>query len=295
MLSIDEAGNRVIVGRPDGTQEQHALDTPEAFEAVSAAWLRCGWDVKYVYGFTWMGRPVIQLPEDMIRIQEVIWRLRPDVIIETGVAHGGSLIFYASLFAAMDHGRVIGVDVEIRPHNHTAITTHPLARRITLIEGSSIDPDTIAAVRDAVAPGERVLVILDANHSCAHVAAELEAYAPLVAPDSYIVACDGIMAQVAGAPRTAPDWAWNNPLTAIEAFLARHPEFAAEEPVFPFNEGQVRQRVTYWPHAFLRRVSPAATFPEPNAACCRGPNAAVPDPSLPCDQHPQATRQEPGP
>ncbi len=104
MLTIDEVGNRVIVQRPDGSRDELALDTAEAFEAVSAAWLRCGWDVKYVYGFTWMGRPIIQLPEDMVRIQEMIWRLRPDVVVETGVAHGGSLVFYASLFAAM--GRV---------------------------------------------------------------------------------------------------------------------------------------------------------------------------------------------
>ena len=100
MLTIDEASGRVIVQRADGTQLEHALDTPDAFEAVSAAWLRCGWDTKYVYSFTWMGRPVIQLPEDMIRIQEVIWTLRPDVIIETRVAHGGSMVFYASLLSA---------------------------------------------------------------------------------------------------------------------------------------------------------------------------------------------------
>ncbi len=127
MLTIDEAHGRVVVPHTDGSAEEHRLDTPEAFEAVSAAWLRCGWDVKYVYGFTWMGRPVIQLPEDMIRIQEVIWRLRPDVIVETGVAHGGSLVFYASLFEAMGHGRVIGIDIDIRQHNRTAIEAHPLA------------------------------------------------------------------------------------------------------------------------------------------------------------------------
>ena len=257
MLTIDERGGRVILhDDASGTPAQeHALDTPEAFEAVSGAWLRCGWDVKYVYGFTWMGRPIIQLPEDMIRIQELIWHLRPDVIIETGVAHGGSLIFYASLFAAMGHGRVVGVDVEIRPHNRAAIEAHPLARFITLIEGSSIDPATVAAVRATVAPDRRALVVLDSNHSRAHVEAELEAYAPLVAPGFYIVACDGIMKQVAGAPRTAHDWRWNNPLGAIDAFLSRHPEFVAGEPEFPFNEGKVRQRVTYWPNAFLRRVA----------------------------------------
>jgi cephalosporin hydroxylase len=257
MLTIDDRGGRVILHAPDGTPAgEYALDTPEAFEAVSAAWLRCGWDVKYVYGFSWMGRPVIQLPEDMIRIQEVIWRLRPDVVIETGVAHGGSLIFYASLFAAMGGGRVIGIDVEIRPHNRAAIEAHPLFPAITLIEGSSTDPATVAAVRAAVAPRDRVLVILDSNHSRAHVEAELEAYAPLVTHGSYIVACDGIMASLAGAPRAAPDWEWNNPVTAVDAFLARHAAFALEEPAFPFNEGKVRHRVTYWPKAFLRRVCP---------------------------------------
>jgi len=254
VLTIDEAANRVVIQHPDGSRQEHALDTPEAFEAVSAAWLRCGWDVKYVYGFSWMGRPVIQLPEDMLRIQEVIWRVRPDVVIETGVAHGGSLVFYASLFAAMGHGRVIGVDIDIRPHNRAAIEAHRLADRIILLEASSTDRDTVAVVHCAMHAGETALVILDSNHSRDHVAAELQAYAPLVAPGSYIVACDGIMAQVAGAPRTAPDWDWNNPLSAIDAFLSHHPEFVQEEPEFPFNEGKVRRRVTYWPRAFLRRL-----------------------------------------
>jgi cephalosporin hydroxylase len=254
MLTIDEAGNRVIVHRPDGSQTEHPLDTPEAFGAVSAAWLRCGWDVKYVYSFTWLGRPMIQLPDDMIRIQEVIWQLRPDVIVETGVAHGGSLIFYASLFAAMgSKGRVIGVDIDIRPPNRAAIEAHTLAPYITLIQGNSIDAATIAEVRAAVHPNETVLVILDSNHRQHHVAAELEAYAPLVTPGSYIVACDGIMAQVAGAPRTDPDWTWDNPLTAMDGFLSRHPEFVQQEPTLPFNEGKVRNRVTYWPRAFLQR------------------------------------------
>jgi cephalosporin hydroxylase len=253
MLTIDEAGGRVILQGPDGGQTEHAFDTPEAFEAVSAAWLRCGWDAKYVYGFTWMGRPIIQLPEDMIRIQEIIWRVRPDVIVETGVAHGGSLVFYASLLAAMGKGRVIGIDVDIRKPNRLAIEQHPMAPRIMLIEGSSIDLATGMAVRTAIDPAETVLVILDSNHSHAHVDQELEMYAPLVSKDSYIVACDGIMAQVAGAPRTNIDWTWNNPLTAIETFLARNPDFRQEEPEFPFNEGHVRRRVTYWPSCYLRR------------------------------------------
>src|SRR5689334_4271114 len=145
MLTIDESLGRVTIRHQDGSVEEHGLDTPEAFEAVSAAWLRCGWDVKYVYGFSWMGRPVIQLPEDMIRIQEVIWRVRPDVIVETGVAHGGSLVFYASLFEAMGHGRVIGVDVDLDRHNRIAIEARPMAARITLVQGSSTAPGTLAA------------------------------------------------------------------------------------------------------------------------------------------------------
>ena len=258
MLTIDEAKGQVTVARPDGSASVMAMDSPEAFAAVSSAWLRCGWDVKYVYGFTWMGRPIIQLPEDLIRIQEVIWRLKPDVIIETGVAHGGSLVFYAGILAAMGNkGRVIGIDVEIRAHNRSAIESHPMAGSIELIEGSSTAEETIAAVRARVNPGETVLVLLDSNHSYEHVARELTLYAPLVSPGSYIVACDGIMAQVAGAPRTNPDWTWNNPISAVEEFLERDGRFRLEEPGFAFNEGVVRERVTYWPKSFLRRIDGA--------------------------------------
>lgn len=255
MLTIDESRGHVTLAQPDGSEAVWPMDSPEAFSAVSKAWLRCGWDVKYVYGFTWMGRPIIQLPEDMVRIQEVIWRLAPDVVIETGVAHGGSLVFYAGLLAALGKGRVIGVDVEIRPHNRAAIEAHPMSGRIQLIEGSSTAPATVAAVRQAIGPGESVLVILDSNHSRDHVAAELDAYAEMVTPGSYIVACDGIMAQVTGAPRSNPDWDWNNPISAIEDFLGRNVGFRPEEPGFAFNEGVVRERVTYWPKCFLRRIA----------------------------------------
>src|SRR5439155_18014109 len=131
---------------------------------------------KYVYAFTWMGRPIIQLPEDIVRIQEVLYRVKPEVIVETGVAHGGSLILYASLCKAMGHGRVIGVDVEIRPHNRQAIEAHELSPLITLVEGSSVDPTIVACVRDLVREGERAIVILDSNHTKAHVLAELGSY-----------------------------------------------------------------------------------------------------------------------
>lgn len=258
MLTIDEAAGEVRVQRGDGATITHRLDTDAAFAAVSAAWLRCGWDVKYVYGFTWLGRPVIQLPEDLLRMQELWWRERPDVVVETGVAHGGSLVFHASLCALAGHGRVIGVDRDIRPAARAALAAHPLAARITLIEGDSAAPATLAAVRADIAPAERVLVVLDSGHTRAHVLAELHAYAPLIAPGGWLVVCDGIMADLAGAPRSAADWYWNNPRGAIADFLAAEPAFATEEPAFAFNEGAVRRRVTYWPGGFLRRRGGAA-------------------------------------
>ena len=231
-----------------------SLSDPEGFKLISRAWLRSGWETKYVYGFSWLGRPVIQLPEDMIRIQEVIYDIKPDVIIETGVAHGGSLIFYASLCTAIGKGRVIGIDIEIRPHNRTAIEKHRLSPLISLIEGSSTDGDIVQSVKDQIRYSETVLVLLDSNHLKDHVLAELEVYSRLVSVGSYIVACDGIMQQVVGAARTKEDWSWNNPISAINEFVAKHPEFECVEPTWPFNEGSATERVTYWPKAFLKRV-----------------------------------------
>lgn len=253
MISID-LENGTVRREKAGTVEEHALDTPEAFAIVSDAWLRCGWDTKYVYTFTWLGRPVIQLPEDMLRVQEVLWQVKPDVLIETGVAHGGSLVFYASLFKAMERGRVIGVDIEIRPHNRKAIEEHFLKPYITLVEGSSIDPGVVDTVRQMIRPGERVMVMLDSCHSRSHVLAELEAYSPLVSEGSYIVAADGIMKDLKGAPRSHPDWDVNNPYYAAEDFMKRHPEFEQCQPPWQFNESvSLRDNVTYWPGAYLRR------------------------------------------
>lgn len=237
-----------------GVERTFGIGTPEAFKLLSALWLRSGWDTKYVYSFTWFGRPMIQLPEDMMRIQEVIYRVKPDVLIETGIAHGGSLIFYASLFKAMGKGRVIGVDIEIRPHNREAIEAHDMYHLVTMIEGSSIDDKITDKVRFQVKDGERGLVILDSNHTKEHVLSELRAYSEFVAVDSYIVACDGITKEIVGAPRTKPEWATDNPQLAIKDFLSERDDFVQEEPVFQFNEGQIKERVTYWPGAFLRRV-----------------------------------------
>lgn len=254
LVSVDLEAGTVTVTDAVGSSRTHALGSPDGFDAVSSAWLRAGWDAKYVYSFTWMGRPLIQLPEDVLRLQEVIWDVEPDVVLETGVAHGGALVFYATLLHAIGHGRVIGVDIEIRPHNRDAIEQHRLASLITLIEGDSTDSRTVQRVRDEVGSEDRVLVVLDANHSKEHVLAELEAYSPLVAPGSYIVAMDGIMETLAGAPRSMDDWAWNNPKAAAEEFVRLHPEFRMVEPEFVFNEGSVSRRVTYWPAGYLKRV-----------------------------------------
>ena len=254
-IQIDTDRGELVV-EEDGGRVVHPLSSPAAFEAASRAWLRCGWDAKYVYTLTWFGRPIIQLPDDLVRIQEVIYAVKPDVLIETGVAHGGSLIFYASLFKAMDRGRVVGIDVEIRPHNRRAIEGHELFEFITLIEGSSVSGPVVDRVKSLVLPGETVLVVLDSNHTKAHVLDELEAYAGLVSPGSYIVATDGIMKDLVGAPRSQPSWGEDNPYAAAREFVARHPEFVEEQPTWPFNESLgLSRNVTYWPGAWLKRLS----------------------------------------
>jgi cephalosporin hydroxylase len=238
----------------EGNEKTHALYSTEGFQIVSDLWVKLGWNAKYSYTFSWLGRPLIQLPEDVMRMQEVIYSVKPDVIVETGVAHGGSLILYASLFEAMrTNGQVIGIDIEIRPHNRKAIEEHPLANRIRLIEGSSIASETVAKVKSMIQPGEKVLVILDSDHSREHVLSELEAYHSLVSPGSYIVSTDGIMKDVADTPRGHPSWIGDNPFAAAQDFAATHPEFEMELPKWPFNESILSENVTHWPGAWLLR------------------------------------------
>src|SRR5215475_12103840 len=150
-LTIDTDQRRLTHETDEGTREL-PLYSPEAFEVLSRYWLEVGWTQKYSYGFSWLGRPVVQLPEDLVRVQEVLHRVRPDVIVETGVAHGGSLVFYASLCKAMDQGRIVGIDIEIRQHNRQAIEAHPLKSYITLIEGSSTDPAIVDQARAQIRP-----------------------------------------------------------------------------------------------------------------------------------------------
>ena len=230
------------------------LYSEEAFDVISREWVRVGWSQKYQYTFSWMGRPIIQLPEDLVRMQEVIFRVMPDVIIETGVAHGGSLVFYASLFSALGKGRVIGIDIDIRSHNRAAIESHIFANRIALIEGSSTSESVIAQVGDLIQPGDKVMVVLDSNHTRQHVLDELAAYAPLVTLGSYIVATDGVMRDLADVPRGKPEWILDNPATAAREFAANHPEFLLEQPAWSFRESNWHKNITHWPDAWLKRI-----------------------------------------
>jgi cephalosporin hydroxylase len=252
-LNIDLDEGQIDLTSQDGVVRTLSLDEPESFEALSRVWLRVGWVLKYTYGFTWFGRPVIQLPEDLVRLQELIYELKPDVIVEIGVAHGGSVVFYASLCAALEHGHVVGVDVEIRPHNRTALESHPLRPWFTLVEGDSVAPPVVDRVRGLVGEG-RALVVLDSAHTKAHVLAELNAYAPLVSVGSFVLVADGIMADLVGATGAGPDWEWNNPRAAVAEFVASRNDFVLEQPTFRFNEGSARSWVTHWPDGWLRRV-----------------------------------------
>jgi cephalosporin hydroxylase len=249
-----DLSERTIEVETEGKRETFELYSPRGFEVLSRTWLTVGWSLKYSYQFTWLGRPIIQLPEDMVRLQELIYQAKPDVIVETGVAHGGNQVFLASLCRLLGRGRVIGVDIEIRPHNRAALENHELHSLITLIEGSSTDPAVVERVRAAMGTPDKVLILLDANHTKDHVRQELEAYGPLVGLGSYIIVADGIMDQLATAPRGMPEWIWDNPRRAVAEFLSQHPEFEPIVPPRPFDESLVQRPITYWPDGYLRRV-----------------------------------------
>jgi cephalosporin hydroxylase len=175
------------------------------------------------------------------------------VILETGIAHGGSLIFSASLCKMMGKGRVIGIDIEIRPHNRKAIEAHELFSYITLIEGSSTAPEIVKKAKSLIKPGEKVLVILDSCHTKQHVLDELNAYYDVVTSGSYIVATDGSMKDLYDVPRGNPEWEWDHPTASAIEFAKHHPEFIIEQPTWPFNESELTENITHWPGAWLRR------------------------------------------
>ena len=222
------------------------LYSPDGLAMISTLWVKLATEFRIMYEPRWLGVPIVQLPEDIIMLQEVIWKVRPEVIVECGVAHGGSAVFYASLCELLGTGRVVGVEIDLRPHNRAALDNHPLRHRIELIDGSSTDPQTFDRVRATVARAETVMVVLDSNHSRAHVAQELALYHQLVTPGSYLVAMDAAQGQVWDIPRGKRTWREDNPLPAIHTFLAHHPEFCIDASF-------TRLHVTANTDGFLRR------------------------------------------
>jgi cephalosporin hydroxylase len=232
----------------DGTDLSVDLYSQDGADLINALYLKLGAQFQWMYQPTWLGRPIIQFPHDIVAMQELIWHLKPDLIVECGVAHGGSLILSASICELLGKGRIIGIDIEIRAHNREAIEAHPLAHRIELIESSSIDESTVEAVRKKATGAETVLVVLDSNHTHAHVLRELELYSPFVTRGSYIVAMDGAQALVGDIPRAKPGWKHDDPLRAIHEFLHSHPEFEIDPHYTRFG-------VTSNPDGFLKRKS----------------------------------------
>jgi cephalosporin hydroxylase len=221
--------------------------------AASAEWLRRAGKNKYSYHFSWLGRPIIQVPQDILALQEIIFQVKPDLIIETGIAHGGSLIFSASMLelnaicGGPPEARVLGLDIDIRAHNRAAIEAHPLYKRISMMQGSSVAPEMIAAVRAFAEPYRNILVCLDSNHTHEHVLAELKAYASLVAPGSYCVVFDTVIEYM----DSFPDRPWgrgDNPMTAVDAFLKEHPEFVIDEMM------DAKLMISVAPRGYLKRL-----------------------------------------
>ncbi len=237
----------------NGDSATHDLYSREAFEHISRQWVRVGWSLRYYSGFTWMGLPVLQLPDDLVRFQEVFWEVRPNLVIETGVYQGGSLLFHASLCKALGAGRVVGVDIDVQPGVREAISKHMLSSYITLIEGDSSSPEVLKRIEEIHESDETTLVLLDSNHSREHVRKELEAYAPLVTPGSYLIAADTIMRDLIDVPGGQASWTEDNPAAAIEDFLAAHPEFERTPPAAQTGVADLPEAVSYWPGGWLRR------------------------------------------
>ncbi len=218
----------------------------EGFKRLTELYLKSSWNRRTSYEPRWMGIPVIQLPEDLLMMSELIWNVKPTVIVECGVAHGGAAVFYASQLALLGRGRVIGVEIEFRDANRAAMAATPVSDRIQIVDGSSVDPDVVQRVRSLIQPDDVVLVVLDSNHTRAHVRAELDAYAPMVKAGSYIVVFDGVMRILDDAPRGKAAWRDDNPNAATQDFLAVHPEFIVDPH---YN----RLGMTHAPDGFLAR------------------------------------------
>jgi len=232
-----------------------ALGKDTGFQNRSRDWLEESMRKSYVYNFSWMGRPIIQNPIDIMAMQEIIWEVKPDLIIETGIAHGGSLIFSASMLelnaacGGPDNAEVLGIDIDIRPHNRKAIEEHPMSRRITMIEGSSIAPEIVAQVKAKAQGKKRILVCMDSNHTHDHVLAELEAYAPLTGVESYCVVFDTFVEDVPADVFDNRPWhPGNSPKTAVWEYLKTHSEFEIDKSIHQ------KLLITVAPDGYLKRV-----------------------------------------
>lgn len=241
----------------DEEVEERVVDNRRnaALRKAAETFMRESTRPKYSYNFSWLGRPIIQYPQDIVALQELIWTVQPDLVVETGIAHGGSLILWSSLLelnaacGGPPDARVVGVDIDIRAHNRAAIEAHPMSKRITMIEGSSVDPGVVAQVNDAAAGRKQVLVCLDSNHTHAHVLAELGAYAPLTSVGSYCVVFDTVIEDLPAG--MFPDRPWgpgDNPKTAVHEYLMTHPEFEIDHRI------EDKLLLTVAPSGYLKRV-----------------------------------------
>ncbi|MCS3802500.1 cephalosporin hydroxylase [Chromobacterium alkanivorans] len=247
-------------------QNIQGLAEDQELQQLSRVWTREVARHKWSYNFAWMGRPAIQFPNDAWAMQELIWQVKPDLIIEAGIAHGGSLVYYASLLAMLDmceavesgvacdpaktRRKVLGLDIDIRSHNRVAIENHPMANWIQMIEGSSVAPETIAKVADIAKGYRRILVSLDSNHTHEHVLAELKAYAPLVTAGSYCVVFDTIVDEMPAELSANRPWGpGNNPKTAVREYLAQHPEFEIDADIHH------KLLITVAPDGYLKRIA----------------------------------------
>lgn len=239
----------------EGAQEIEAQGADAALSEATRNWVNLANARKYSYHFEWMGRPIIQYPQDIVAMQELIWQVQPDLIIETGIAHGGSLIFMAAMLelnaacGGPKDAEVLGIDIDIRAHNRAAIEAHPMSRRIQMIQGSSTAPDVIEQVHAKAAGKQRVLISLDSNHTHEHVAGELAAYAPLTSVGSYCVVFDTVVEDMPAS--MFPDRPWgpgNNPKTAVWEYLKDHPEFEIDKRM------DNKLLISVAPEGFLKRV-----------------------------------------
>lgn len=231
----------------------NAIGQNEELKSCAHNFMKASLSPKYSYNFSWLGRPVIQYPQDMVAMQEIIWEVKPDLIIETGIAHGGSLIFSASMLELVasctgSEGEVLGIDIDIRAHNRKAIEGHPMSKRISMIQGSSIAPDVITQVIEKAKGKNRILVILDSNHTHDHVLAELEAYAPLTTVDSYCVVFDTLIDDMPKSVIGDRSWGHgNSPKTAVHEYLKKHTEFEIDKSI------EHKLLITVAPDGYLRR------------------------------------------